>query len=120
MKSWVVKNLLPWCMLILLLITGHYLFPWWIVAVICWVWVFAFRIKNRWSILVAGITAGTIWVVTAFRLSTLNEHILLQRMANMFELSNMYLLFLMVFLLAALPAMLATFAALLLRNTLKL
>ena len=115
-----MRILLPLFLLLLLLITGHYLFPWWIVAVICYSWVFAFRIQNPWLIPAAGIIAGSVWVFSAFRQSVSNEHILLKRMAEMFALNNMYLLFILVFLLAAILAMLATFSAIMLRNTLKL
>lgn len=65
--------------------------PWWMIAVVCFVVTFFFRLNSGKAFLAGFAGIFLLWLVVASLKDVANDHILSSRMAHLFSLSNSFL-----------------------------
>lgn len=63
-------------------------FPWWTIAIICFLMGFLFLKKIGKSFLVGFLGIALMWLIVAYKQDVANDHILATRMAALFHLPN--------------------------------
>lgn len=93
------------------LILSQIWLPWWVLGLVCWGWVLMFKLSGGRAILTASLVSGLVWLIPAFYVSELNEHLLVGRMAKVFGFNSAIYIWCLMFAASALGAALSTSAA---------